>query len=197
MPNCIQSVLNCDVEMKDKTRDLSHSVRQITIITKWVNTIRVDFICCHNSTGSSPVDVYGRGKNTATSTNADRRWRQDTVAVEMWNTLGRSATGHPCTSQSHSRMSHSVPVHLARCVCVDLALFMPSGFRLSHHPVSLMWSSYQLDLFSSGWNSTSATLIKGWAWMPTDYTLFYLASNKKQLMDIPINQTLTMSIFII
>lgn len=36
-----------------------------------------------------PVDVYGRGKNKATSTNADRRWRQDTVAVEMWNTLGR------------------------------------------------------------------------------------------------------------
>lgn len=84
-----------------------------------------------------PVDVYSGGKNKATSTNADRRWRQDTVAVEMWNTLGRSATGHPRTSQGHSRMSHSVPVHLARCVCV-VALFMPTGFRLLHQSVSLM-----------------------------------------------------------
>lgn len=65
------------------------------------------------------------------------------------------------------------------------ALFMPSGFRLSHHPVSLMWSSHQVDLFSSGSNSTSATLIEGWARMSTDYNLFYLA--RKETMDIPIN----------
>lgn len=198
MRNCIQSVW--DVGKKDKTEDLSHSLKKRT---KPVNTIWVKKFVVLTSQVMPPHGHPCGGKkkqrkNTATSTKADRRWRQDTVAVEMWNTLGRSATGHPCTSQSHSRMSHSVPVHLARCMCVE-ALFMPAGFRLSHNPVSLMWPSSQLEPFSSGLNSSQ----QPWFGVGPEYlhnTLLAKKTSKKlnkNKTNTPINPIFTTNISII
>ena len=93
--------------------------------TGWVDVILVDYVDINWGSTIQPMlsmpSIQHRQKNTTTSSDTDYgsrfgwgRWRPVAVAVETWNTLGRSATGHRAQARA-------TPICLVFCLSKSLA----------------------------------------------------------------------------